>query len=277
VPSVVGLELSAAQTKLTAEGIKFTLGEKDYFDNVKAGQVGKVEPGSGTKIKPGQTVKIIESKGRLPRTVPPVKGLTQDDARTTLQNAGFTNVAAAVKYQASGDIENDKVVGTDPKENDKVSPDEPITVIVSKGIVMPDVVNMTKDEAWAALSKLGLTIRVDENTRDGSKPTGTVLRQDPAKDIQVKAGDRVDIFINKPDCLIDVFNLFCDGDNSTDDQGNKRIPRLAGKSVDEAVQILQQRGFQVNVQHQFNSGKVFRVQPNGGEKAPAGSVVTIWD
>jgi len=277
VPNLIGLELDAAEAKLSSDGIKYAVGKKDYFDTVKAGQIGRVDPGSGTRIKPGQTVTIFASKGRLPRTVPPVKGTTQDDARKTLQNAGFTNVAAAVSYRASADIEKDKVVAADPKEGTKVSPDEQITLIVSKGVVMPDVVGLPKNEAWTALSKLGLNISVNEDQRDGSKPTGTVLSQSPAKDIPVKAGDAVTIFVNKPDCLIQFIDLFCNDDNSKDEHGNKRIPRLAGKSVDEAAQILQQHGFQVSVQHQFNSGRIVRMQPNGGEKAPEGSVVTIWD
>lgn len=91
VPSVVGLQQSAAQRRLHSAGLTSRV---VYVASPKpAGQVIDQGPSAGTQVKRGSRVRIDVSLGSNPgptTTVPDVVGQDQQTATTTLQNAGFS-------------------------------------------------------------------------------------------------------------------------------------------------------------------------------------------
>ncbi|WP_449064741.1 PASTA domain-containing protein [Planomonospora algeriensis] len=86
VPNVVGLELNAAREKIAAAGLTVDDVKKLASETVPRGQVMKTSPAVGNQVKEGSKVDLYVSAGLL---MPDVMGMHRDQARTTLESAGF--------------------------------------------------------------------------------------------------------------------------------------------------------------------------------------------
>ncbi|GAA3216269.1 Stk1 family PASTA domain-containing Ser/Thr kinase [Actinocorallia longicatena] len=289
VPKIIGVPKGEAINTLNDQGISFKLGKADYSDGqgVEKGDVAAVDPGVGTKVKPGEAITLVISLGRRPKEIPNVANSSVEEAKDRLGKAGFTKFD--VTYAPSDSIPKDKVIKTDPKAGKDASPDETIKIVVSNGVAMPNVVGRLKDDAngWLGTFNLRLNIQFTEG-EDRGKRANEVLSQTPPPGTPLKQGDTVTLVINKENCFLGQFNPpWCsnnannpDDDDSVDDQGNKRIPRVVGRPVAEAQQRLQQRGFNVVIQHSdggAGSGTVQRSDPAEGNRVPQGTTITLWD
>ncbi len=108
VPNVVGLPEAEAKSALEDAGFKITTAKAANAD-VPSGKVITQSPAAGTVVTAGSTVTITVSTGApAPQnpTVPDVVGLSQSDATSKLQSAGFkvTSAQAANADVSSGDV-----------------------------------------------------------------------------------------------------------------------------------------------------------------------------
>ena len=88
VPDVVGQTVETAETNLEAAGLVPVRGEGVFSDDFRAGSVISVTPTSDP-TRMGDSVTIAVSKGPDLVTVPDVIGLTRDEAKAALTDAGF--------------------------------------------------------------------------------------------------------------------------------------------------------------------------------------------
>ena len=111
VPSVTGMDETTAYNTLTNSG--FTpVKDYAYSADVAQGNVIEQSPNAGSLAKAGDNVKIVISRGKEQAettsvAVPGVTGLTEDAARSAIQNAGLAvgNVSSAYSDSvASGQI-----------------------------------------------------------------------------------------------------------------------------------------------------------------------------
>jgi serine/threonine-protein kinase len=87
VPSVTGQSVDDAQAAIRQAGLRPQVTEQSSAD-VDAGQVISQTPAGG-KADRGSTVQLVVSTGPAIVEVPDVRGLSIDDARQKLQDAGF--------------------------------------------------------------------------------------------------------------------------------------------------------------------------------------------
>jgi serine/threonine-protein kinase len=87
VPSVTGRSVDDAQAAIQQAGLRPQVTEQPSAD-VEAGQVISQTPAGG-KANRGSTVQLVVSTGPAIVEVPDVRGLSIDDARQKLQDAGF--------------------------------------------------------------------------------------------------------------------------------------------------------------------------------------------
>ncbi|UGQ15565.1 Stk1 family PASTA domain-containing Ser/Thr kinase [Yinghuangia sp. ASG 101] len=89
VPSVVGLTEAEARDAVTASGLQLVVDPTPVFSaDVPAGKVAAQSPADG-KLHPGGPVTVAMSKGPDLVLVPKVDGMSEGDARKTLEAAGF--------------------------------------------------------------------------------------------------------------------------------------------------------------------------------------------
>jgi serine/threonine-protein kinase len=95
VPDVTGKTESAAQSTLAAVGLKSAEGTTDYSDDVPQGSVISQAPQNEGPVRKGDTIVLDISKGPQLFPVPNVVGMSRDQAKKALSDAGFVPVYSA--------------------------------------------------------------------------------------------------------------------------------------------------------------------------------------
>jgi serine/threonine-protein kinase len=155
----------------------------------------------GQKVTEGSAVSYEVCGGPQSTTVPQLAGLTQEQAATALQQAHL--VAKFVQVDGLKDAKGKVQPGSiSPKEGQSVAENTTVTVGISQGNqnVVPDLTNMTKDEAIATLSQLGFT-KVAFVDRGGATAdqVGKVTGQTVGKGTTKYLTDPFTVFIGKLD------------------------------------------------------------------------------
>ena len=84
---------------------------------------------AGTKVKSGDTVKVVVSKGTKKTTVPTVIDMDEGTAKATLSNA---NLNVNVSYESHEDKDNGKVISQSISQGKEVAEGTTIDIVVNK-------------------------------------------------------------------------------------------------------------------------------------------------
>ena len=192
VPSVVGYDETTAKQILTQAGFTPVAGKSKYSDSVNKGAVISTSPEGGEPADKGSEVTYVLSKGANSVEVPWVTGMTQDDAYSTLTDAGFS---VAVQEDYSDDTEEGLVYWQDPTGDDKAKKGATVTIYVSLGqrlVEVPDVVGYSVSDARAILENAGFSV---STTRDYSGEA-TVTNQSTSG--EAKEGATINLTAEEP-------------------------------------------------------------------------------
>lgn len=88
MPNVVGMTEKQAKDTLSAKGITVQI-VYEYSNSVASGTVMRQSTAAGTSVKKGDSVTLTVSTGEKLISVPNVVGSTSENAKSTLENAGF--------------------------------------------------------------------------------------------------------------------------------------------------------------------------------------------
>ncbi|WP_084099869.1 Stk1 family PASTA domain-containing Ser/Thr kinase [Demequina sp. NBRC 110051] len=204
VPNIVGMEEAEARAELEDLGFVVETRQEASAD-MDAGLVTRTDPEVGTDVTwtadaaaqayalgasgtalasategtdDARAIVMYVSSGPDAVEVPSVRSMTQADARLAIQGADL--VVGDVVIEDDPDLDEDRVIKTDPEEGEEVPAGTEVTLYVSSGEVeLPDLTGMTEDEARNTLQELGLFASVTE-VEDESVDEGTVLDQDPS-------------------------------------------------------------------------------------------------
>ncbi|MCX5068445.1 Stk1 family PASTA domain-containing Ser/Thr kinase [Micromonospora lupini] len=194
------------------------------------------------------------------KSVPTLAGKTRDAAFTEISKAGFNPVVGDPVLNST--CAEGTVVGQNPQPNARLKQASTVTIQLCGGkpdVAVPPGLEGSKEEsavARLAEVKLGATIK----PVDSPESEGIVVKVNPPSGQKVPEGTKVTLEVSK---------------------GNVReVPDVVGLSVDEATRTLRNAGFVVSVQNgpevpAAQAGKVTDQSPNGKEKKPSGTKVTI--
>lgn len=192
VPDVVGMTPQAASAAIT--GANLTLGGRsEAFDNnVPLGEVAKTSPKIGAELKPGERVDLVISKGPKPIEIPTVVGEKIKSANATLSDLGLKVDRSNVFSES---VNKNTVMSIKPKAGNTVPSGSTVEVVVSKGpppVTVPNLVDMPRKKAIAALKKIGLQAKVEVGA---VAPLNRVISQSPAAGTEIPKGSSVTIRI----------------------------------------------------------------------------------
>ena len=255
-PSVIGLTKAAAVSKLDKAGLKHTWLPSVYNDNIDVGLVAEEHPTPGHDLRKGGTVALALSLGK--DHVPNLRNKTVEEATAALQRAQLTVGGTKTLYDDT--IRKGRVIRTEPKAGETISPHTAVTLVISQGpqpIIMPDVTKKPVDQATSILTALGLKVTTTKAFND-KIPENSVISSSPSAGSTAHKGDTVMLVVSKGQQLYPV-------------------PDVVGMKVEDAVKTLEDAGFKVNV-HQFPGGpdRVLSQSPGGGSKKKRGSTVTLY-
>lgn len=200
--------------------------------------------------------------GKKYSEAPDVSGHTMSEAKQLLKKHKLK--VGKVDHAYSDKYEEDKVISSSPKIGSRVKQGSKVNLTVSKGpemAEMPNLYNMSKDSAEETLNKLGIThIDFDTAYTKSNVPKGHIESQ------SVEPGKKVKIH----DTEIKL----------TESLGYKqvKVDDYEGKSVAEATEALEEKGFNVAVSKRY-SKKVEKdhviSQSPKNKKVNEGSTVTL--
>jgi beta-lactam-binding protein with PASTA domain len=193
VPKLVGLSEEDARLQAGELGLKVKVGSSRYDPRVPKDKVAQVQPGIGMHVKTGALLTLTLSTGKQPVAVPDVRNQPFDQAKRQLQRAGLQ--PGAHLQQDSTTVRRGYVIKTRPPAGKKQNPDEPVTIVVSRGLTMPDLSNLTPDQAAQKLATLGLNVQWQEQDPAGGQRSDTVIGQNPAAGQPVNRGDDVQVTV----------------------------------------------------------------------------------
>ncbi|RTL71013.1 MAG: Stk1 family PASTA domain-containing Ser/Thr kinase [Pseudonocardiaceae bacterium] len=130
-----------------------------------------------------------------------------------------------------------------------------------KQVAVPNVVGQPQDAARAAIVAAGLQVNVQQDESPVDQ-VNKVVRTDPAGGTQIDENKTVTMFIGKG-------------------PAQAAVPPLIGQTVDQAQQLLTERGLTLGKQTEQETtsssevGKIISSDPQAGANAPGGSAVNV--
>lgn len=166
------------------------------------GYVFEQSKAEGQKVKKGATITLYISKGESTKKVPDVYGLTESAAVSKLKAEGFK---PTVEAMPSDDVEEGKVIKTEPQRTQVVGENLDIKIYVSSGkslknVSVPSVVGMKQADAEKELKDKNLVASVKERlitSDDKYYPIGYVVKQEPdTGSSEIPEGSTVTIYVS---------------------------------------------------------------------------------
>ncbi len=193
--------------------------------------------------------------------VPDVTGQTEEAARNTLESAGY--VVGEIIEEYSTDTVSGRVIRTDPAADTELDQGETVDIVVSIGAekgTVPDLSNMTAEEAQAAIEEAGFVASFGGNENSDAE-VNTVSSQDPSANTEAEKGTTVTYWISIGPTEVSV-------------------PNTVGETQSSAISILRDAGFTVDIESggysdTYAQGVVMNQDPSSGDLAE-GSTVTIY-
>ncbi len=198
VPQVVGVQQATAEDLLTDANLEVgDVTPRPTNDDAQVGVVLESTPGPGAEVDEGSAVDLVVGAAPDTIAVPPVVGLSEDDAVAALERAGFTG---SINTEQTDSAESEgTVVAVDPERDTSVPPDTTITLSVSDGTVeIPNVRGQTREEAIATLREAGLTNITETSVERSDVEAGIAIGTEPGAGSQATAEDPITLQIAVP-------------------------------------------------------------------------------
>ena len=133
----------------------------------------------------------------------------------------------------------------------------------AKEVQIPNLQGLTKEEAEQKAKELKIKVEVSEEKYHLEIPEGQIIEQDPKyqDNYKIKEGSTIKIVISKGQEIVE-------------------MPKVVGKTRDEATSTLKEVGLEVKVEEEFSDdvekNYIIKQEIKEGEKIPAGTTVTIY-
>ena len=196
--------------------------------------------------------------------VPNVVGLTQAEAKTQIEQAGFTWELNPDKV-TSDTVAEGSVASTDPAAGTQAEKGATVRVTISSGpdsVTLPDnLVGMSPDDARKAIEALGLKWELDSSkVASDTVPEGKVAQTNPSPGFKVKAGQTIRAYLSSGSDQVDV-------------------PDLSGMTQDQARSTLKSVGLELgnvtSVDSEKEKDRIVEQDPATGTKVKKGTTVGV--
>ncbi|MCE0761858.1 Stk1 family PASTA domain-containing Ser/Thr kinase [Pseudonocardia kujensis] len=198
VPALSGKTTDEAAALLQQRGLK--LGEQNTQETSDSSLVGKIissSPAAGVDAPGGSAVSVVVGTKQTTVSVPDVSGQSEDQAKQTLANSGFTSVQT---QNVDGGGQEGSVVGTNPAAGTRVAPGTTITLQISRGnqVQMPNVVGQSVNDAVDQLRSAGIrNYQLQATQVNDSSQNNRVVRTDPSAGKSVDPEDTVTLVVGQ--------------------------------------------------------------------------------
>lgn len=198
VPDFTGITYEEAMEMAKKYSLELSEKDREFSDTVEADKIISQTPEAGTKVSKGEKIAIVISKGKEIASLKDYKNDNVEDVEKALDRLG---IDYEIKEISDDEIEEGKVIKTEPKAGSKISEKDIVTIYVSVGpekteTEVPDLSGETLANAKTLLLNRGLGLG-NISYVDSNKPKDTVIQQTPNKDSKAASGDKVDLVLSR--------------------------------------------------------------------------------
>jgi eukaryotic-like serine/threonine-protein kinase len=262
IPAVAEAPVDAAVDALEAAGFSVRVdGDRPNSLEVPADHILSQDPTG--EARQGATVTLVVSAGPRQLPVPDVSDGDVGDAEDAIVDAGL--VLGDVGRAYDEEVPSGRVLSSDPPAGEVVDETTTVDLVVSRGPApreVPDLRSLTLSEAQDALRAVGLQGEViGREHSDVSE--GQVIAQSPGRGNEVERGATVGLTLS-------------DGPSPV------TVPNVRGQLRDEAVETLEDLGFEVAIETRggvgafLNPGRVFEQDPGPNAELLPGDRVLLY-
>ncbi|MBQ8802122.1 MAG: Stk1 family PASTA domain-containing Ser/Thr kinase [Tyzzerella sp.] len=267
VPELEGKTEEEAQEACEKAGLQMKVVSRKESKKHEEGLIDSQKTQAGTEMPEGAIVQVVVSTGKL-LEIPELGKKNYIDARDILIELGFDKDNIKMVEEPHKDIEEDKVIRTEPAAGEWKTKSTVVTVYVSTGIEMVEVPNLagkTKDEAEKALTDAGLVGSATEEY-DATVEAGKVISQKTDAGDEVEAGSTVEYVVSK-------------GEEPKEMVKVPSADKLIGKKISEVQKELDKVGLKADVRFAtypgYESGTVAEVE-NAGKEVEKGASIKVY-
>ncbi|MEU8295910.1 Stk1 family PASTA domain-containing Ser/Thr kinase [Micromonospora sp. NPDC048909] len=198
VPTVTGLTQQQAFAEIQKAGLAAQAGDQVLSTTCEKGKVVNQDPAPNTRLEPSRTVTVQVCGGPNVKAIPPVVGLSFENAKQQLEGQGF-KVGKPVEKDSPK--EEGTVLASSPEAGKQVAEGTEVTLTVSKGNVgqVPRVIGSTEEDARQELREAGYEVRVVDGDEVPAAQVGRVQRQNPEPGKDLAKGKTVTIEVGIPE------------------------------------------------------------------------------
>lgn len=199
VARVIALPAEEAERRLTDQGFRPRVEERETDPTIPAGHVMWQDPPPGVELPPGTLVRLAVSEGPASVVVPDVTEFMAHQAVRIIQAGGLRvgAVDSVAGAQPAG-----VVLSTRPSVGTSRPSGSAVDLIVSRGpasIRVPNVVGMDRIEARAAIEAAGLRVGTITARTNRRQPSGRVLEQRPGAGTLSPVDARINLIVARPE------------------------------------------------------------------------------
>ncbi|WP_461204472.1 Stk1 family PASTA domain-containing Ser/Thr kinase [Clostridium sp. DL1XJH146] len=234
IPSLSGMMEEDAEKLMSSYGLEMI--PIEISSTEKMGSVIQCYPYEGSKIDKNSVdvIRVLISKGTSNTTVPELVNSNLEAAKFLLEENGL--LLGDVEYINSDLYDKNIVISQEIKQGIQVDSNTSLDLVVSNGssvkyVIMPVIVDQTYDKAIETLKDSNLKLgKVNEIETNDSTLENKVAIQSIPKNIEIAANTKIDVsyYIYTPSMV--------------------KVPDLVGKSVKEALNIVNEIGLSLNYQ-----------------------------
>ena len=258
IPSLAGLSVSEATKNLSTLDLKLQIKDQVFSEDVPKGKIISSDPSGGGKVAKAGTVFVTVSNGQERIKVPELLGLTQDAAVAELAKANLKIGSTSSSFSPT--VDQGLVISSNPPAGSDIKKGALVSLVISKGIqqmALSSFVGLSSDQALNELNSLGAVVITKYEYSD-TVMVGKVISQDPDGSAPVAKGAKITLVISKGPSSI-------------------AVPKVIGKTLDEATLILENLGFKVKSKTIGNKKNkvVIGISPKYDTKVKPGSTITL--
>ena len=189
VPNFLGQKIESVLGNEMYSDFNLEEGDSVYSSQYDEGEICEQSVQKGQKVTKGTTIKLSVSKGAQTASMPDLRGYTTQQVADTMSDLiSQLSISLAYSYEESKDVDEGKVIFTDPAAGATLSAGDSVTITVSSGVgtvmtTVPDVMDLEEDDAVNMLESRNLKASVTYVENDADE--GLVFYQ------SIKSGNEV--------------------------------------------------------------------------------------
>jgi serine/threonine-protein kinase len=257
VPNVKGKTVDAAVKEITAQHLLFVT--RNVPSDKPIDTVVDQSPKGGADVKKGATVTLSVSAGKEVVDIPDVSGQTVNDAIAFLKAAKFKVKRDVAQFSST--VDPGSIISTIPPFPGSAPAGSTIHIIPSKGVNIPNVVNLSQQVATNLLVQAGLLPDINNEASNDIAPGNVTRTNPPYGTNNVAGGSSIKMFVSTGAEQV-------------------TVPNVIGRTTASAEAYLRSKNLQPSVVYQQtsqkgNHGRVLDQSPEGGNLVDPQSPVVL--